>query len=36
MDWTDIWWDKLTGEKHLLIPPSSEHSLATGIPEVGV
>ena len=24
----------VTGEKHLLIAPNSEHSLATGIPEV--
>jgi PhoPQ-activated pathogenicity-related protein len=34
MDWSDIWYDKLTGEKHLLIAPNSEHSLATGIPEI--
>jgi len=34
MDWSDIWWQKLTGEKHLLIAPNSEHSLSTGIPEV--
>ena len=33
-DWSDIWYDSLTGEKHLLIAPNSEHSLATGIPEV--
>lgn len=33
-DWSDLWYNKLTGEKHLLIAPNSEHSLATGIPEV--
>jgi hypothetical protein len=33
-DWSQIWYDELTGEKHLLIVPNSEHSLATGIPEV--
>ena len=33
-DWSDIWYDDLLGEKHLLIPPNSEHSLATGIPEI--
>ena len=31
-DWSDIWYDELTGEKHLLIAPNSEHSLASGIP----
>jgi PhoPQ-activated pathogenicity-related protein len=34
MDQSNIWYDELTGEKHLLIAPNSEHSLATGIPEV--
>ena len=33
-DWSDIWYDQLTGDKHLLIAPNSEHSLASGIPEV--
>jgi PhoPQ-activated pathogenicity-related protein len=33
-DWSDIWYEKLTGEKHLLIAPNSEHSLASGIPEI--
>jgi len=33
-DWSGLWWDDLPGEKLLLIPPDSEHSLATGIPEV--
>jgi PhoPQ-activated pathogenicity-related protein len=34
MDWTNIWWDKMKGEKHLLIKPNSEHSLATAIYQV--
>ena len=37
MDWTNIWYDQFQqthGETHLLIAPDSEHSLATGIPEV--
>lgn len=37
MDWTNIWYDKFQssfGETHLLIVQDSEHSLATGIPEV--
>lgn len=34
MDWSNIWYDDLTGEKHLLVVPNSEHSLATAIPEV--
>jgi len=34
MDWSNIWYDDLKGEKHLLIAPDSEHSLFTGIPEV--
>ena len=34
MDWSNLWYDDLSGEAHLLIAPNSEHSLATGIPEV--
>lgn len=34
MDWSNIWYDDVLGEKHLLIVPNSEHSLVTGIPEV--
>lgn len=37
MDWTNLWYDsfqKSFGETHLLIVQDSEHSLATGIPEV--
>ncbi len=33
-DWSDIWYSKLTGEKHLLIAPNSEHTLSSGIPEI--
>ena len=31
MDWTQIYYDKLKGEKHLLIIPNAEHSMASGI-----
>jgi len=36
MDWTNIWYDEFQkfGETHLLIVQDSEHSLATGVPEV--
>jgi len=37
MDWTNIWYDEMKAalpELHLLIAPNSEHSLATGVPEV--
>jgi hypothetical protein len=34
MDWSNIWYDQMKGETHLLIAPNSEHSLSTGIPEV--
>ena len=34
MDWSELWYDQLEGEKHLLIAPNSEHSLSTGFPEV--
>jgi PhoPQ-activated pathogenicity-related protein len=30
MDWTNSYYDKIPGEKHLLIVPNSEHSLTTG------
>ena len=32
-DWTNIYWDKLGGEKHLSIMPNTEHSMATGMYE---
>lgn len=31
MDWTNMYYDKIRGEKHLLIAPNTEHSLATGL-----
>lgn len=34
MDWTNIYWNQLGGEKHLLIAPNAEHSLATGLKTV--
>jgi hypothetical protein len=34
MDWSNIWYDSMPGESHLLIAQDSEHSLATGIPEL--
>jgi len=33
-DWSNIWYDQMTGESNLLIIPNSEHSLTTGIPEI--
>jgi PhoPQ-activated pathogenicity-related protein len=30
-EWTRLWWDKFTGEKHLYIADNAEHSYATGI-----
>jgi PhoPQ-activated pathogenicity-related protein len=33
MDWTNIYWDKLGGEKHLSILPNTEHSMSTGMYE---
>lgn len=33
-DWTNIWYDKLGGEKHLLITPNAEHSMVTNIEDV--
>jgi len=30
-DWTNIYYDQLGGEKHLLITPNAEHSMATNI-----
>jgi len=31
MDWSNIWYDKLTGESHLLIVPNAEHTLGTNL-----
>jgi PhoPQ-activated pathogenicity-related protein len=33
VDWSNIYYDKLKGEKHLVIIPNSEHSFSTGIVE---
>jgi len=33
-DWTNIYYDKMLGETHVLIEPNSEHSLATAIRRV--
>lgn len=33
-DWTNIWYDRVQGNKHLLILANAEHSLITGIPEL--
>lgn len=34
MDQTNIWYDRFTGETHLLIAPNAEHSLVTNIHRV--
>lgn len=34
MDWTNVWWDKVGGEKHLSILPNTEHSMSTGMYEL--
>jgi PhoPQ-activated pathogenicity-related protein len=31
MDWTSMYWDKLQGEKHLIIIPNSEHFMMGAI-----
>ena len=31
MDWSNIYYDQMKGEMHLIIMPNSEHTLATGI-----
>ena len=28
MDWTNIWYNQMTGEKHLLILPNASHGMA--------
>lgn len=33
-DWTSNWYDSMPGETRLLIAPNSEHTLATGIPDI--
>jgi PhoPQ-activated pathogenicity-related protein len=34
MEWTNSYYDKIPGEKHLLIVPNSEHSLTTGFYDI--
>ena len=34
MEWTANWWDKMTGEKYLLINDNTEHTEATGVVKV--
>lgn len=34
MDWTNSYYDKIQGEKHLLIVPNTEHLLVTGVLEI--
>ena len=34
LDWTQHGWTQMPGETHLLVVPNSEHSLATGIPNL--
>ena len=31
-EWTNLWWDKLPGEKHLLILPNTKHSMFSNTP----
>lgn len=30
-DWTNLYYDKLPGEKHVFITPNAEHEMITGI-----
>eukprot|EP01062_Namystynia_karyoxenos_P007973 TRINITY_DN1280_c0_g1_i1.p1 TRINITY_DN1280_c0_g1~~TRINITY_DN1280_c0_g1_i1.p1 ORF type:complete len:532 (+),score=208.14 TRINITY_DN1280_c0_g1_i1:67-1596(+) len=34
MEWTNLWWDQMPGEKHLTIANNAEHSMATGVFEM--
>jgi hypothetical protein len=34
MDWTQLYWDDVPGEKHLLISPNTEHICVTGLPTI--
>jgi PhoPQ-activated pathogenicity-related protein len=31
MDWSQLYWDRLKGEKHLLILENAEHEMVSGI-----
>ena len=33
MEWTSLWWEKMAGEKYLLVNPNTEHSTLTNIPK---
>lgn len=32
MEWSQLYFDQLAGEKHLLITPNAEHELVTNLP----
>jgi PhoPQ-activated pathogenicity-related protein len=34
LDWTELYWDQMPGEKHLLISPNTEHVCITGLPTI--
>jgi len=34
MDWTNIWYNNIKGETHLLIAPNSEHSCITAMDKI--
>ena len=34
MEWANSYYEKIPGEKHLLIVPNSEHSLTTGFYDI--
>ncbi len=34
MDWTELWYNEIKGETHLLVVPNEEHAMVTGLPEV--
>jgi len=34
MEWTNSYYDKIPGEKHLLIVPNTEHLLVTGVLDI--
>lgn len=33
-DWSNIWYNEMKGETHLMISENTEHSLSTGIPQI--
>ena len=34
-EWTSLWWDRLEGEKYLLVIPNTEHSMFSNMPKLG-